>query len=49
MRFILVVALLTFFAGCGVSIHPVPGVSIHIPIPHDSDQHDRDDNHQDRD
>jgi hypothetical protein len=57
MKFILIAALLMFLAGCGVSIHPLPGVSVHIPIPHDSDRHDHkrdkhdrdDDDHDDRD
>jgi len=48
MRFILI-ALLISLAGYSVSVRPVPGVSIHIPIPHDSDHRDRDSDHNDRD
>ncbi len=43
MRFFLIAALLTFFTGCGVSVSPLPGVSVYIPIPHNSDQYRRDD------
>jgi len=35
-------ALVILVSGCGVSISPVPGVSVYIPIPHDDgDKRDR--------
>ncbi|ATX81966.1 hypothetical protein Ga0123462_1101 [Mariprofundus ferrinatatus] len=47
MRLILTVMTLTIFGGlvtgCGVSVSPVPGVSIYIPLPDPQKQEQRND------
>jgi len=35
-------ALVIFLTSCGVHISPVPGVSVHIPVPHEQNYHERD-------
>lgn len=45
---LLMMAIVIFLGSCGVTVHPVPGVSLHIPVHHDTDQH-RDSKSNDRD
>jgi hypothetical protein len=44
MRFILI-ALFISLAGCSVGISPVPGVSVHIPLPHNDGYYGREGEH----
>ena len=39
---LLLAALLAGTAGCSLHVHPVPGVSVHIPLPDPQDVDKRD-------
>lgn len=34
-KIITIVLALSILSGCGISISPIPGVSIYIPLPHE--------------
>ena len=34
-KIIKIVLALSILSGCGISISPIPGVSIYIPLPHE--------------
>ncbi len=48
MRLVLI-ALLISIAGCSVGISPVPGVSIHIPLPHNDGYYGGEGEHREHD
>jgi len=48
MRLVLI-ALLISLASCSVSIGPVPGVNVHIPLPHDDGYSGYEGDHQEHD